>query len=131
MPGENAISPFSSLTSSSIVFSPCACSSMYLSSWPGTFASAIDTWTPRTSVGYGRGSSFRGFGAGAAAGTGVLCLDVRREHAADDARADQGEDASGRDQPAPADLSAPLTTAHLEALVGVNGLENRGQGPQT
>ena len=53
--GTKPISPFSSLTSSSIVFSPSSTSSRYSSSFPSSDASAIVTWMPRTSSGSARG----------------------------------------------------------------------------
>ena len=49
--GTKPISPFSSFTSSSIVFSPSSTSLRYSSSFPSSDASAIVTWIPRTSAG--------------------------------------------------------------------------------
>jgi hypothetical protein len=53
--GTNAISPPSSLTSSSIVLRPCFVERDVLRSLPGSDASAPVTCTPRTSTGSGRG----------------------------------------------------------------------------
>jgi hypothetical protein len=60
-----------------------------------------------------------------------VAVDVGREDGADYAGANERQHAPGCDQASPPDLLPPLIPAHLEALVGVNGLENRGQGSET
>jgi hypothetical protein len=60
-----------------------------------------------------------------------VAADVGREDGADHTCADEREHAAGCDQASSPDLLPALAPAHLEALVGVNGLENRGQGSET
>jgi hypothetical protein len=58
-------------------------------------------------------------------------VDVGRDDTADDTGADQGEQTSGSHQPPSPDLLPSLSTTDPETLVGIDRLEDRGQGPET
>ena len=109
---------------------------MYSSSLPGSPARAIVTWTPRTSsrqrsrlehlrlrcLRRSRGGAHR-----------LVPVDVRRDHAADDAGRDQREQRAGGDQPplvasllrfGPPHLGAGVRIDRLEDIPGRQGVEN-------
>ena len=129
--GTKPISPFSSLTSSWIVFSPD--SERYSSSLPGIDASAIVTWTPRIVFG-GDSGLITCFEA-----SGTTCLTryrrLRRLGAAiscdlcgiGDAAGHQHEH-DDRSHPARAPTPALLPAALAIVSRAINGLENHGTG---
>ena len=116
-------SPFSSLTSSSSAVSPSCSRSRYSSSFPGSDASAIVTWTPRSSIG-----SVLGPVAGAAASVarsaaGALALGRADEARAHSEQADREEERADGGA-APEALPPPCRSPTLaKPLVRVDGWE--------